>query len=224
MIHPLFEINVLDFAEILCQTDTLFKRIFYEHTQWNDLSEQDKESLKQCFDREKKTDPRFSTMSLEDFIEEYNRERTPNQTNGGSSEVHSNSIHDEDADCMVLNSNSKQPIFDPRTGNYKTNIPIARPPLSRGRPTEFNAYNFIMESESKQMGVPLDLKFDTEEDLFEELEMDDDECETFQETLNMNEYVDNNLRYIATIVTILNSKKNGYPVLDLCGETHLHIT
>lgn len=221
MIQSLFEINVLDFAEILIQQETLFKRVFYEHAQWDDLSEKDKASLKQVFDEEKKNDPRFSTMSLEEFIQEYNRER--NQTNGVSCEVNTNLFHDEDADCMLLNSNSKQPIFDPRTGNYKTNIPIARPPLSRGRPTEFNAYNFIMESESKQMGIPLDLKFETEEDFFEELEVDD-ECETFQETLNMNEYVDNNLRYIATIVTILNSKKNGYPVLELCGETHLHIT
>lgn len=219
MNHSLFETTTNDFALKLIDKDRIFRRIFVGNSEWLYLDADQKTKAQEIFNEEKINELPFADMSLDEFVQTWKREHAnyPIENSGVQN------VNGEDADCMALNSNTKQSIFEARTGNYKSNIPVVRPPFGRGRPTEFNAYKFIMESESKQTGVPLDLKFESEEDLFEDLEMND-ECDTFQETLNVNEYADNNLRYIANIVAILNSKKNGYPVLELCGESHLHIT
>lgn len=214
MIRSLFETTIKDFASSLVAKNQIFRRIFVENSDWLYIDEQQKNLAKEIFDTEKSKESLFAEMTLEEFVDAWKQDHAKeNQT--------THVDHEEDADCTALNSGgSKQSIFEARTGRYKSSIPIVRPPFGRGRPPEFNAYNFILESESKQSGVPLDLKFESEEDFFEM----DDECDTFQESLNTTEYADNNLRYIANLVAILNSKKNGYPVLDLCGETHLHIT
>lgn len=217
MIRALFETTINDFASNLVQKDQIFRRIFLENSDWLFIDEEQKKLAKEIFDAEKKKESLYEHMTLEEFVEEWKR---ATHAAHGNQSTHFN--HEEDADCAALSS-GKQSIFEARTGRYKSSIPIVRPPLGRGRPAEFNAYNFILESESQQTGIPLDLKFEFEEENFFE-EIEDDECDTFQETLNATEYADNNLRYIAQIVAILNSKKNGYPVLDLCGETHLHIT
>lgn len=218
MIRPLFEANINDFALNLVQKDQIFRRIFLENSDWLFIEEEQKKHAKEIFDAEKKNETLYEHMTLEEFVEEWKRDRAKHAAYNQSSHFNP----EEDADCAALSS-GKQSIFEARTGRYKSSIPVVRPPLGRGRPAEFNAYNFIVESESQQTGIPLDLKFESEEENFFE-EIEDDECDTFQETLNATEYADNNLRYIAQIVAILNSKKNGYPVLDLCGETHLHIT
>lgn len=213
MIQSLFETTINDFALNLTEINQIFRRIFLENSDWLYLDAEQKNLAKEIFDTEKKKESAFANMTLEEFVEAWKRENHAAQT--------SHIDLEEDAECAALNSgSSKQSIFEARTGRYKSNIPIVRPPYGKGRPAEFNAYNFIVESESQQTGLPLDLKFESEENFFE----DDDECDNFQETLNTTEYADNNLRYIANIVAILNSKKNGYPVLDLCGENHLHIT
>lgn len=217
MNHLLFQTTTSDFASQLIDKERIFRRIFTDGSEWLYLDTEQKNKAQEIFDEAKKNEPQFAAMSLDEFTQEWKRENS----NTAITEVQ----NDEDADCMALNSrsssSSKQPIFEARTGNYKLNIPVVRPPIGRGRPAEFNPYNFLVEAESNQMGVPLDLKMESEEDFFEEM---NDECDTFQETLNANEYADNDLRYIANIVAISNSKKNGYPVLDLCGETHVHIT
>lgn len=224
MIRPLFEPTINDFVLNLVEKDQIFRRIFSQNSDWLYIDTDQKKIAKEIFDAEKKKESLFAEMTLEDFVEEWKRDHA---TRAVQNQTTPHIGHqEEDADCAALNSggsssSSKQSIFEARTGRYKSSIPIVRPPFGRGRPIEFNAYNFILESESQQTGIPLDLKFESEENFFEEI---DDECDTFQETLNTAEYADNNLRYIANIVAILNSKKNGYPVLDLCGETHLHIT
>lgn len=215
MIRSLFETTINDFALSLVEKNQIFRRIFLPNSEWLYIDTAQQNLAKEIFDTEKKKESLYAGMTLEEFVDAWKQEHA----------VENQATHidkEEDADCAALNSEgSKQSIFEARTGRYKSNIPIVRPPFGRGRPAEFNAYNFIVESESQQTGVPLELKFESEENIFEEM---DDECDTFQETLNTTEYADNNLRYIANIVAILNSKKNGYPVLELCGETHLHIT
>lgn len=215
MNRALFETTINDFASSLIEKNQIFRRIFLPKSEWLYIDPTQKSLANEIFDTEKKKESLYADMTLEEFVDAWKREHAvENQATHNEQE--------EDADCAALNSEgNKQSIFEARTGRYKSNIPIVRPPFGRGRPAEFNAYNFIVESESQQTGVPLDLKLESEENIFEEM---DEECDTFQETLNTTEYADNNLRYIANIVAILNSKKNGYPVLDLCGETHLHIT
>lgn len=215
MNRALFETTINDFASSLIEKNQIFRRIFLPKSEWLYIDPTQKSLAKEIFDAEKKKESLYADMTLEEFVDAWKREHVvENQATHNEQE--------EDADCAALNSEgNNQSIFEARTGRYKSNIPIVRPPFGRGRPAEFNAYNFIVESESQQTGVPLDLKLESEENIFEEM---DEECDTFEETLNTTEYADNNLRYIANIVAILNSKKNGYPVLDLCGETHLHIT
>lgn len=206
------------FADFLIKRNPVFEGLFISGFKWESFDGNDKEEAEKIFDEEKEKSTCYSWMTLEEFVKEW-------QADQAKKDGPSNTFDDEaESTCQMLNIDSAN-IFDVHRSSRR-NLPYVQPSQSKGRPKEFNAYEFIMDAEMNNRGMGLDLKLvERENEYLEELEEDEEEEEmTFQESLNKNEYADNSIRYIANIAAILNIKKNYYPVLELCGETRVHMT
>ena len=200
-----------DVKEQLCEKHIIFKKIFQANGETSLLETNEMEQAKEMFENMKSNfNSKFSHMNLCSFIQEWKNELIENQQSNSF-------LRDNDVDCLTVNKGGV-PIFDYQNASYRNNIPIVRPPNGKGRPVEFDPFKFILECNSKNLGIPINLRLETEEDIYEDFEID-----SFQEILSMKEYADNDLRYIAKIVAILNERKSRYHILDLCGENHLHV-
>ena len=206
--------TVKDFANMLCEKDEAFKKLFTMNSDTDLLNESENERVERIFNEEKLTQTDYAQMSLCEFVMKWKDDYESSHPVGSSATT----VTDRnDRDCNDFNF-GRQPIYDYRHKTYRN--PVVKPPISKGRPCEFNPREFVLECRRQNLGFPIDLK-SAANDIFDELVMDED---SFHEELYIKESADHDLRYIAKVVAILNDRKSHYPILELRGETHLHIS